>query len=365
MKLVVFGLSISSSWGNGHATTYRALLGAFAARGHEVVFFEWDAPWYRENRDLQQPGLLRLELYGDWERVRERALAEAMEADAVLVGSYVHQGPRLVDELVAAGASPLVFYDIDTPVTMAQLRAGDESSLRREQVPLFDLYLSFTGGPFLHEVLEGEMGARRARPLYCCVDVERYRPVPRDAELEAVLAYMGTYAPDRQPVLESHLLEPARRLPEMRFLLAGPQYPPDLRCPANLLHLSHLPPARHPALYSSARWQLNATRGDMVRAGWSPSVRLFEAAACGAALLSDRWPGIEDFFTPGREILLPEETEETVEILTRTHDDDRRALGAAARERVLAEHTSARRAAELEEALAAAATGREGLLERV
>jgi spore maturation protein CgeB len=351
VKLVVFGLSISSSWGNGHATTYRALLGSFAARGHEVVFYEWDAPWYRAHRDLADPAFLRLELYPSWKEVESRALAEASEADVVMVGTYVHGGPEVIQALAGTGVGPLAFYDIDTPVTMAQLRRGEEQSLRRDQVPLFDLYLSFSGGPFLSEVVEGEMGARRTRPLYCCVDAERYQPVEPDPELGAVLAYMGTYAPDRQPFLETHLLGAARRLPGLDFLLAGPQYPADAAWPPNLRHLPHLPPSRHPALYSSAQWQLNATRADMVKAGWAPSVRLFEAAACGAALLSDRWPGLETFLTPGREILLVEGTDETVEILTGTHDDDRRAMGAAARARILGEHTAEHRAGELEEAL--------------
>ena len=353
MKLVVFGLSLSSSWGNGHATTYRALLRAFAERAHEVVFYEWDAPWYRgEHRDLPEPGFCTLKLYDEWERVAPEALAEARDADAVLVGSYVNGGPALIDALAGAGVEPLFFYDIDTPVTVAQLRAGGAEYLRSDQVPLFTRYLSFSGGPFLQEVLEAEFGAREARPLYCAVDVERYRPRAPDGELACELGYMGTYAPDRQPTLERLLLHVAERLPERGFVVAGPQYPAEVRWPANVRHLAHLPPARHPAFYSSGAWQLNVTRADMIAAGWSPSVRLFEAAACGAALVSDHWPGIEEFFTPGREILLPQGTDEVVEILTRTHPDERRAIGAAARARILAEHTAEHRAAELESLLA-------------
>ncbi|HEV2734087.1 MAG TPA: glycosyltransferase [Longimicrobiaceae bacterium] len=351
MKLVVFGLSISSSWGNGHATTYRALLRAFAARGHEVVFYEWDAPWYRENRDFPRPEFCRLVLYRDWNGVAAEALADAREADAVLVGSYVKDGPRVVDELAEAGVDPLFFYDIDTPVTVSALRGGGAEYLRPDQVGIFTRYFSFTGGPFLHEVLEAELGAREAVPLYCSVDPERYRPVAADPELACELGYMVTYAPDRQPVVERFLLDVARRLPERGFVVAGPQYPEDVAWPGNVRHLHHLPPDRHPAFYSSAAWQLNATRADMVAAGWSPSVRLFEAAACGAAMISDRWPGIDRFFTPGREILLPESTDEVVAILRGTHPDDRRAIGEAARARVLAEHTAEHRAEELESLL--------------
>lgn len=352
MRLVVFGLSVTSSWGNGHATTYRALLGAFAARGHEVDFWEWDAPWYGGgNRDLPDPVFCDLRLYGSWEDVRDEALAAARDADAVLVGSYVREGAQVIDELAGAGAAPLLFYDIDTPVTVAALRAGTCEYLRRDQVPIFERYLSFSGGPFLREVVEKELGARDARPLYCSVDTERYDRCDPDGRFAAELAYMGTYAPDRQEGLERFLLEPARREPERSFLVAGPQYPDTSAWPPNVRHLNHVGPREHPAFYASAEWQLNLTRADMRRAGWSPSVRLFEAAACGAPLISDTWPGIETFLQPGTEILLPGSTEELLDVLRGTHPDDRRALGRAASRRIRAEHSADRRAQELEELL--------------
>ena len=359
MKLVVFGLSLSSSWGNGHATTFRALLRAFHGRGHQITFWEWDAPWYRgEHRDLADPDFCRLELYRDWARAAPRALAEAREADAVVVGSYVHDGPRIVDALAAAGTRRFAFYDIDTPITVAALRAGGAEYLRADQVPVFDHYLSFTGGPMLAEVLERELGAREARALYCAVDVDRYRPGPAVPEYAVDLAYMGTYAADRQPTLERLLLRPAARLPGRTAIVAGPQYPADVRWPANVRWLPHLGPDQHPAFYSSAAWQINVTRSLMIEAGWSPSVRLFEAAACGAAMLSDRWPGLEEFFVPGREILLPESDEHVVALVADTHADDRRAIGATARARVLAEHTAERRAEQLEAVLCGAAVAR-------
>jgi spore maturation protein CgeB len=349
VKLVVFGLSLSSSWGNGHATTYRALLRAFAARGHEITFFEWDAPWYRgEHRDLPEPDFASLVLYDSWSSIRNSALAAARGADATLVGSFVHGGAEVVDDLAAAGIEPLFFYDIDTPVTAAALRREGAGYLRRDQVPVFTRYLSFTGGPFLRKVLEGEFGARAASPLYCSVDPDSYRRAPVQKELAVELAYMGTYAPDRQPVVERFLIDVARRLPGSRFLVAGPQYPPEIRWPPNVELIPHLPPSRHAAFYSSARWQLNATRADMIEAGWSPSVRLFEAGAVGATILSDRWAGLEALFRPGREILLPATTEEVVDLLTATPEEERLAIGAAMRRRILAEHTSSRRAAELE-----------------
>jgi spore maturation protein CgeB len=268
--------------------------------------------------------------------------------DAVIVGSFVHEGARIIDRLVEAEVGPLHFYDIDTPVTVARLRIGRAEYLRRDQVPLFATYLSFTGGPFLDDVLMRELGARDARPLYCSVDAERYVPVPANPDLAAELAYMGTFAEDRQPVVDRLLVEPARRLGAHRFLIAGPQYPADAGWPVNVRHIEHLPPSRHAEFYASSAWQLNATRSDMVSAGWSPSVRLFEAAACGAALISDRWPGIESFLTPGDEVLLPGSAEEAVDILLGTPAGERRRIGGAARARILAEHTSRHRAAELE-----------------
>jgi spore maturation protein CgeB len=356
MKLVVFGLSLTSSWGNGHATTYRALLRAFAKRGHEVVFYEWDAPWYGgENRDFPAPDFCRLVLYPSWDDVRADAMAEARDADAVIVGSYVHEGIRVVDDLAGAGIGALHYYDIDTPVTVAALRRGGAEYLEPRQVPLFARYLSFTGGPFLRDVLEAELGAREAIPLYCSVDADRYRPVEPVQAFAADLAYMGTYAPDRQPALERLLCGPARRLPDRRFLVAGSQYSDAVAWPANVQRLEHVPPEQHAAFYSSARWQLNLTRADMIAAGWSPSVRLFEAAACGAAIVSDRWPGIEAFLDPGSEILLPADRAEMEEILRTTHPDDRLAIGAAARQRILGAHTAERRAEELERYVTAGA----------
>jgi spore maturation protein CgeB len=349
VRLVVFGLSLSSSWGNGHATTYRALLRAFAARGHDVVFYEWDAPWYRgEHRDLPAPDFARLVLYPDWSAVRQQALAEAAEADATLVGSYVHAGDAVLDDLAGAGIDPLYFYDIDTPVTVAGLRRGGTGYLRPDQVPLFTRYLSFTGGPFLREVVEAELGARAASPLYCSVDPVQYQPTAVDRAFAVDLAYMGTYAPDRQPVVERFLIEVARKLPGHRFLVAGSQYPEGMSWPPNVERIGHLSPARHAAFYSSARWQLNATRADMAAAGWSPSVRLFEAGAVGAAILSDSWAGIDRLFAPGVEIVLPASTADVVEILVGTADEERTAIGSALRARILAQHTAAHRAEELE-----------------
>jgi len=342
MKLVVLGLSLSSSWGNGHATTFRALLKAFANRGHEILFLERDVPWYRNNRDIADPDYCRLEFYGSLEELRHWS-EEIRSADAVIVGSYVPEGVevgRLVQRL-ARGVR--AFYDIDTPVTLAKLERRDFEYLSPELVEGYDLYLSFTGGPTLRRI-EHQYGSRMARALYCSVDPDAYPPLDRVKEWD--LSYLGTYSDDRQPTLEKLLIEPARRLPYLKFCVAGPQYPKEIEWPANVERIDHLPPSDHAEFYARSRYTLNVTRADMIAAGWSPSVRLFEAASCATPVISDTWDGLDSLFEPGREIVLAESSDDVVQLLT--SDMDAAAIGRAARAKILAGHTAAHRAAELE-----------------
>lgn len=350
---MVVGLTLSSAWGNGHATTWRGLLRALAVAGHSSVFFERDVAYYADHRDLPDPPWCDLVLYREWTEVAARLRRELAQADVAIVSSYCPDGLAAIGALRRARTPCAAFYDIDTPVTVADLRAHGLAAARgvrylsAELVRHFDLYLSFTGGPLLRE-LEDRWGARRAAPLYCSVDPELHRPVPPDPDLACDLAYLGTYSADRQPALESLLLETARRHPDRGFLVAGPQYPESLDWPPNVRRLEHVPPSRHAALYSSARLNLNLTRAAMVAAGWSPSVRLFEAAACGAALVSDRWSGLEQLLEPDREILLATRPEDVGAYL-KMDDAALRALGAAARRRVIREHTAQVRAQQLVE----------------
>jgi spore maturation protein CgeB len=344
LRIVVLGLSLSSSWGNGHATTWRALLRAFAARGHDVLFLERDMPWYAAQRDLPEPSFCRLALYRDLTELSHRQ-EEIAAADAVIVGSFVPEGVaagRFVQQ-VARGAT--AFYDIDTPVTLAKLARGDHEYLSPELICGFDLYLSFTGGPTLGRLM-WQYGAPDARVLYCSVDDAAYRPLQVPHRWD--LSYLGTYSPDRQPTLERLLLEPARQAPELRFAVAGPQYPEAIAWPSNVEYLEHVPPADHAAFYAASRFTLNVTRADMIRAGWSPSVRLFEAAACGTPVISDAWDGLDTLFVPGKEILLADGPETVLGALLGLPEDDRRHLAAAARQHVLMEHTAGHRATELE-----------------
>ncbi|MDB5367339.1 MAG: hypothetical protein JWM77_3266 [Rhodospirillales bacterium] len=343
MKIVVLGLSITSSWGNGHATTYRALLRALSRRGHRVTFLERDVPWYAAHRDLSAPPFARTILYRDLAELAQLAPLVA-RADLTIVGSYVPDGVEVGRWALDTARGLVAFYDIDTPVTVAKLARGEHDYLAPDLIPRFDLYLSFTGGPTL-SLLERKWGARAARALYCSVDEERYAPA--DVPVRWDLGYLGTYSDDRQPVIERLLCDVARRR-DGRFVVAGSQYPAAIGWPANVERIEHVPPDQHPEFYSAQRWTLNATRADMVTAGWSPSVRLFEAASCGVPIISDFWPGLDSVLMPGRELLVANSTAEMLAILSTVSEADRQAIGSAARRAVLARHTASVRAHELE-----------------
>jgi len=348
LRLAFFGLSLTSSWGNGHATTYRGLLGGLRARGHAIDFFERDADWYAAHRDLPCPPQARLHLYADWGQQSAPALEVARAADAVVVGSYYPDALPLLDALLSRPHPPVCFYDIDTPVTLQALERRRCAYLRAELIPEFDIYLSFTGGPVLNE-LRTRWGARRSAPLYCACDMREYVPSEPSHRPDAVLSFLGTYAPDRDAKLNRLLLEPARRLSQFRFRVAGSMYPATAAWPPNVEYTSHLPPASHPGFYSSARFTLNLTRQAMVESGYSPSIRLFEAAACGTPIISDPWPGLDEFFRPGREILVAEDTGQLMDTVLHVDEDEARYLGRAARECVLRHHTGEHRALELEQ----------------
>jgi spore maturation protein CgeB len=344
LSVVVLGLSLSSSWGNGHATTYRALLKALAERGHDILFLEREAPWYAAHRDLQQPDYARLAFYHGLEdlgRYRE-AIARA---DAVIVGSYVPQGVEVGSWVQATAGGVTAFYDIDTPVTLAKLERGDFEYLRPDLIPAYDIYFSFTGGPTLEHLMR-RYGSPAARALYCSVDPGAYPPLKTPKRWD--LSYLGTYSPDRQPTLERLLVSAARHAPHLSFVVAGPQYPAEIAWPANVERIEHVPPDDHPEFYAASRFTLNVTRADMIRAGYSPSVRLFEAASCGTPIISDVWEGLDTLFTPGREIVLATTADDVLGALSGLSDKERDAMAASARGRVLNEHTAQHRARTLE-----------------
>ena len=341
MQIVVVGLSITSSWGNGHATTYRSLLAGLAQLGHQILFLEQDRPWYAAHRDLPSPPFCRTALYSGLDGLGPYAHAIAT-ADLVVVGSYVADGAAVCRLVQREARGVTAFYDIDTPVTLAALAAERCEYLTPDVIPGFDLYLSFTGGPILRHI-ETRHGARAARALYCSAD-----PVPPiKPDIEYDLGYLGTYSADRQPALEALLCGPACEWPRGRFAVFGPQYPDAVGWPGNVHRVEHCPPDQHQAFYAAQRFTLNVTRADMVRAGFSPSVRLFEAAACGTPVISDWWDGLDTLFTPGEEIVIAREGRDVLTALCETSEATRRELAERARARFLAHHTGRHRAAEL------------------
>lgn len=344
LSIVVIGLSVTSSWGNGHATTYRALIEALARRGHRVTFLERDVPWYRDHRDLTKPCTWTVKLYQSLKDIPPRFGKLIRDADLVVIGSYVPDGIALSEWITTHARGLTAFYDIDTPVTLAKLDQGLDY-LSAAMIPRFDLYLSFAGGP-VPDMIEESYGSPLARVLYCSADPDVY--APQRAEQRWALGYLGTYSEDRQPVLEQLLLSPARTLSSEKFVVAGAQYPDEVAWPANVTRIEHLTPEHHPRFYAEQRFTLNATRADMRALGFSPSVRLFEAAACGTPVISDWWPGIETIFEPSREILLASKPRDVVEILRDMSEDRRRAIAESARRRILADHTSDHRARQLE-----------------
>jgi len=347
MKLVVFGLTVSSSWGNGHATLWRGLIRALARMGHLVTFFERDVPYYAQHRDLTRIAGAELVLYPQFRDIAREARRRIAAADAVIVTSYCPDASAATALILdTATCARRVYYDLDTPVTLAQLRMrGKVEYLPADGLGAFDLVLSFTGGGALEE-LRRQLGARQVAPLYGHVDPDAHRPVAAVDPVRSDLSYLGTYAADRQPALERMFVAPARQLQRRRFVLGGTGYPEDFPWQQNIWFVNHVAPADHPAFFGSSRLTLNVTRADMSELGYCPSGRLFEAAACGVPVLSDCWSGLDEFFTPGEEILLADSTEEALRAIGMP-DDELARIGCAARSRVLAQHTSAQRAQQL------------------
>lgn len=343
MKIVVFGLAISSSWGNGHATLWRGLCKGLAGLDHDVTFFERDLPYYAHNRDWHALPCGDLVLFDEWHNIKHRARAALQDADAAIVTSYCPDALAATAEILDADRPLAVFYDLDTPVTLSHVRSGDAVAyLPPNGLRDFDLVLSYTGGTALCE-LHDLLGARRVEPLYGHVDPDLHQPGGAREHYRADLSYMGTYAADRQPALERLFVEPARQRPERRFLIGGAQYPDTFPWTNNVFFVRHLPPSEHAAFFSSSRLTLNVTRAAMARMGWCPSGRLFEAAACGAAILSDDWPGFDEFYERDNEVLIAHDTREALHALD-LPDAELMRIARAARERTLDEHTCHHRA---------------------
>ena len=347
MNIVIFGLAVSSSWGNGHAALWRGLINGLLQDGHCVTFFERDQSFYAGNRDLTAlPPGGELVLYPDWQTALPRARAAVVAADVAMVTSYCPDALHAAGLIQDAGRALSCFYDLDTPVTLARLAAGESVDyLGPDGMAPYDLVLSYTGGLAL-EALRTRLGARQVVPIYGSVDPAIHRPVPPRGERRAALSYLGTYAADRQDALEQLFVEPARRRPADKFVIGGAQYPAAFPWTDNIWFVRHLPPSEHPAFYCSSRMTLNVTRAAMARMGHCPSGRLFEAASCGTPILTDDWAGLGQFFTPGEEILVAHDVHEAMAALDLS-DDTLAAIARRARDRTLAEHTAQQRAREM------------------
>lgn len=345
LRIAIFGLAVTSSWGNGHATTYRGLIRGLKARGHDVSFFERNLPWYAENRDLPKLVHGQVHIYSSLGEIKRKYKKVVREADLVIVGSYVPDGIELGEWVTATARGATAFYDIDTPVTISKIESGELDYISPRLIPRYDLYLSFTGGPVLRRIAL-IYGSPMVRPLYCSVDPELY--FPQEGRPIFDLGYMGTYSADRQPSLERFMLEPARQWNGGKMIVAGPQYPPAVQWPINVQRITHIAPAEHRSFYGFQKFTLNLTREAMRLAGYSPSVRLFEAAACGTPIISDFWHGIDPFLQPGEDILITHSAEETLDYLRNLSESERVSIGANGRARILREHTALHRAAELE-----------------
>jgi spore maturation protein CgeB len=347
MKMVIFGLTISSTWGNGHATLWRGLCRALFARGHDIVFFEHDMPYYASHRDMPEAPSVRLVLYDSWEAIAATARRELGDADVAIVTSYCPDGREASAAVLESSVARKVFYDLDSPITLDRLERGEDVPyLPRCGLGGFDLVLSYAGGTAIDR-LKTRLGARCVAPLYGSVDPDVHHPVPPTAQRRNDLSYLGTYAADRQPLLERLFLDPARQRRSTCFALAGSQYPAAFPWTDNILYFSHMPPHDHPSLFCSSGLTLNITRSAMAAVGYCPSGRLFEASACATAVVSDWWEGLDSFFEPGCEVLIARDTADVLAALDLSVDQRYR-IGHAGRERTLACHTATARARELE-----------------
>jgi spore maturation protein CgeB len=347
MKITFFGLTISSSWGNGHATLLRGLFKALTARGHSIAFFERDVPYYAAHRDLVASPGVDLYLYNDWTEVAPTARAVVAESDVAVVTSYCPDGIAATELVLSSNVNLRVFYDLDTPVTLEALENGEQLAyIGPRKLTDFDLVLSFTGGTALTALRE-QLGARRVVPLFGSVDTHVHHPAGPIASYRADLSYLGTFAADRQDTLSRLFIDVARRSPQRRFMVGGSKYPMEFPWLPNIWYVQHVAPSAHAAFFCSSPLTLNVTRGAMARMGFCPSGRLFEAAACGVAIVSDEWAGLDTFFEPGVEIVVARTTDDVIACM-QLPIAELEEIGAAARRRVLDSHTAAHRAAELE-----------------
>lgn len=348
MKIAFYGSSLLSSYWNGAATYYRGMLFELAKRGYDITFYEPDAFDRQNHRDIDPPDWAKVVVYPATEIALQGVINLAAQADVVVKASGVGV---FDDELlggVMANARPhavTIFWDVDAPATIASLRADAWLPMHRG-LPELDMVLTYGGGPPVVSAYE-RLGARFCRPIYNALDPATHHPVAPEPRFAGDLNFLANRLPDREARVEEFFLKPAAALPDRRFLIGGEGWG-DKPMPANVRKAGHVGTADHNALNTSALAVLNVARDSMAHVGFSPATRVFEAAGAGACLITDAWEGIELFLTPGEEVLVARDGRDVAELLSGLRPDRARAIGEAARQRILSEHTYARRAAEVD-----------------
>lgn len=354
LAIAFFGSSLVSAYWNGAATYYRGIVRALHERGHRVTFFEPDAFSRQQHRDLPDPAWAEVVVYEASEEAAREMLERARGADLVVKASGVGVFDELLEEGVLELRAPetlVAFWDVDAPATLDRLSASAGDPFRA-LVPRYDLVLTYGGGEPVVRTYEG-FGARRCVPVYNALDPSTHHPVPPEPRFEGDLGFLGNRLPDREARVEAFFLRAAEALPRASFLLGGSGWG-DKALPPNVRYLGHVYTRDHNAFNCTPKAVLNVSRESMARYGFSPATRVFEAAGAGACLITDAWKGIELFLEPGREVLVAESGEAVAEQVQRLTPEEARRIGARARSRLLAEHTYAHRARELEAVLDAA-----------
>jgi spore maturation protein CgeB len=347
MNISFFGSSLVSSYWNGCCTYYRGLLKELARLGHRVTFYEPDAYDRQNHRDMADPEWARVVVYpatdDGWRQALERA---ARAADLLVKGSGVGVFDAELEAALpqASTRAIRVYWDVDAPATLDAM-AQDPAHVLHRALPSYDIVLTYGGGD---PVVRGyhKVGARRCVPIYNALDPQAHYPVPADPALACALSFLGNRLPDREARVKEFFLGAAKLAPRHAFLLGGSGWQ-DKPMPYNVRHIGHVGTAQHNAFFCSGLATLNVNRDSMARYGFSPPTRVFEAAGAAACLITDKWIGIEEFLEPGSEVLVAASGEEVANQLHGLTAERSRAIGAAARARVLAHHTYAHRAAQV------------------
>ena len=359
MKIAFYGSSLLSSYWNGAATYYRGLLRDLAGRGWDITFYEPDAFDRQKHRDIDPPDWAKVVVYDATEPAAREVIARAAEADVVVKASGVGVMDDLLLRETMRAATPhavRIFWDVDAAATLDEMRhAGPEHPTRR-RLPELDLVLTYGGGDPVVSAYEG-FGARRCVPIYNALDPTTHHPVPPDPRFEADLAFLGNRLPDREARVEEFFLRAAAALPGRSFLIGGNGWA-DKPMPSNVRDLGHVGTGEHNAFNCTPLAVLNVARDSMANIGFSPATRVFEAAGAGACLITDAWEGIELFLTPDEEVLVARDGQDVADHVAALTPERARAIGQAALQRMLAEHTYAHRGVKVDALLRAEAAAK-------